>query len=276
MPNSQGLSVTRIASSFKYLILTAYLVAVVYPLCWLFYTSGKSTQEFFRNPLGLPEAITQPGRGGTATLVSNYTNAWVGSHFSLYFLNSLKVVALSLALTLLLGSMAAYVLARFEFRGRALIQTLFISGLLIPMQLILIPLFFEFSEIGETLDRISNMYAPHERPMLWLRLSTTLRGVISQKLICRADQSGRVVAQEIMVVTPTISKLIEEGKSSDLYSAIRQGGQEDYWGMQTMNQCLEKLVAEDIITEDDALAKAGILSELKQTLRRSLNLRQAA
>jgi len=132
------------------------------------------------------------------------------------------------------------------------------------------------SSAAETLDRISNMYAPHERPMLWLRLSTTLRGVISQKLICRADQSGRVVAQEIMVVTPTISKLIEEGKSSDLYTAIRQGGQEDYWGMQTMNQCLEKLVAEDIITEDDALAKAGILSELKQTLRRSLNLRQAA
>jgi twitching motility protein PilT len=132
------------------------------------------------------------------------------------------------------------------------------------------------SSAAETLDRISNMYAPHERPMLWLRLSTTLRGVISQKLICRADQSGRVVAQEIMVVTPTISKLIEEGKSSDLYTAIRQGGQEDYWGMQTMNQCLEKLVAEDIITEEDALAKAGLLSELKQTLRRSLNLRRAA
>jgi twitching motility protein PilT len=132
------------------------------------------------------------------------------------------------------------------------------------------------SSAAETLDRISNMYAPHERPMLWLRLSTTLRGVISQKLICRADNSGRVVAQEIMVVTPTISKMIEEGKSSDLYTAIRQGGQEDYWGMQTMNQCLEKLVAEDIITEDDALEKAGVLSELKQTLRRSLNLRMTA
>src|SRR5205823_3150691 len=80
---------TRIGSSLKYLILTAYLVAVVYPLCWLLYTSGKSTQEFFRNPLGLPEAITRPGRAGAATLVANYTNAWVGSHFSLYFLNSL-------------------------------------------------------------------------------------------------------------------------------------------------------------------------------------------
>jgi len=129
---------------------------------------------------------------------------------------------------------------------------------------------------AETLDRISNMYAPHERPMLWLRLSTTLRGVVSQKLLRRADDSGRVVAQEIMVVTPTIAKMLEDGKSSDLYTAIRQGGQEEYWGMQTMNQCLEKLVADEIITEDDALAKAGNLTELKQTLRRSLNLRMAA
>jgi Tfp pilus assembly pilus retraction ATPase PilT len=46
--------------------------------------------------------------------------------------------------------------------------------------------------------------------------------------------------------------------------------------MQTMNQCLEKLVAEGIITDEDALAKAGNLAELKQTLRRSLDLRRAA
>ncbi len=121
---------------------------------------------------------------------------------------------------------------------------------------------------AETLDRISNMYAPHERAMLWLRLSVSLRGVVSQKLVRRADNSGRVVAQEIMIVTPTVSKLLEEGKSEDLYSAIRQDGQENYWGMQTMNQCLERYVCEGTITEEDALSKAGILSELKQMLRR--------
>jgi len=132
------------------------------------------------------------------------------------------------------------------------------------------------SSAAETLDRISNMFAPHERAMLWLRLSTTMRGVVSQKLIRRADDSGRVVAQEIMVVTPTISKLLEEGKSSDLYTAIRQGGTEVYWGMQTMNQCLEKLVEENVITEEDALKNAGNFAELKQNLRRNSGLRRAA
>ncbi len=131
------------------------------------------------------------------------------------------------------------------------------------------------SSAAETLDRISNMYAPHERPMLWLRLSVCLRGVVSQKLVKKADDSGRVVAQEIMVVTPTISKLLEEGKSEDLYAAIRQDGQEGYWGMQTMNQCLERLACEGVITEADALAKAGNLSELKQMLRRSLGSGEA-
>ncbi len=161
----------KAAATLKYVVLSVYLAAVVFPLCWLFYTSGKSTQEFYRNPLGLPEAITAPSRAGAATLTANYTKAWYGSHFSLYFVNSLKVVAISLAFTLLLGSMAAYVLARFEFRGRAIFQTLFLSGLLIPMQLILIPLFFEFSEIGEMLTR---WLAPPVHAMGWGDLTISL------------------------------------------------------------------------------------------------------
>ena len=152
MRNEIGLA-GHIGSALKYLLLSVYLAAVVFPLCWLLYTSGKSTQEFYRNPLGLPEALTSPGNHNAATLIFNYRNAWYGSHFSAYFVNSIKVVGISLVLILLLGSMAAYVLARFEFRGRKLISTLFLCGLLIPMQLILIPLFFEFSEISETLTR---------------------------------------------------------------------------------------------------------------------------
>jgi len=124
------------------------------------------------------------------------------------------------------------------------------------------------SSAAETLHRITNMYPPNERGLLWLRLSVSLRGVISQKLLRREDNSGRIAALEIMVVTPTISKMLEEGKSDDMYAAIRQDGEENYWGMQTMNQCLEKLVADGTVTSEDALAKAGNLSELKQMLRR--------
>jgi twitching motility protein PilT len=121
---------------------------------------------------------------------------------------------------------------------------------------------------AETLDRISNMYQPHERPMLWLRLAVTLRGVVSQKLIRRADGSGRVAALEIMVVTPTISKMLEDGKSEDIYSQIRQAGLETYWGMQTMNQCLVKFVRAGVISQEEALMNAGNYAELRQLLHR--------
>jgi twitching motility protein PilT len=124
------------------------------------------------------------------------------------------------------------------------------------------------SSAAETLDRLSNMFAPHERPMLWLRLSVSLRGVVSQKLLPRSDGSGRVAGVEVMVVTPTISKMLEEGKSEDIYSQIRQAGQETYWGMQTMNQCLYRYVRAGVITAEEALASAGNYTEMRQMLRR--------
>ena len=126
------------------------------------------------------------------------------------------------------------------------------------------------SSAAETLDRISNMYAPHERPMLWLRLSTTLRGVVSQKLLPRFDKPGRVAAIEVMDVTPTIVKMLEDGKSDDIYAAIRQAGGESYWGMQTMNQSILKYYLEGKVSEADALANAGQYTELKQLIRMAI------
>ncbi|MDH7570890.1 MAG: carbohydrate ABC transporter permease [Armatimonadota bacterium] len=140
--------------SLKYVVLLSYLVVVVFPMVWVLYTSAKSTQEIYQNPFGLPAVVTHPDRHNTAVLVQNYRRAWVDSHFGRYFLNSVQVVAISLAFILLLGSMAAYVLARFTFRGQTLVYYLFLSGLLIPMQLILIPLFFQYSDMGEFLTRL--------------------------------------------------------------------------------------------------------------------------
>jgi twitching motility protein PilT len=132
------------------------------------------------------------------------------------------------------------------------------------------------SSAAETLDRISNMFQPHERTMLWLRLSTTLRGVISQKLLPRSDGAGRVAAIEVMDVTPTIIKMLEEGRSDDIYTAIRQAGTESYWGMQTMNQCLLRYYKAGLITEQDALASAGQFTELKQMIRMAFNKGEVA
>jgi ABC-type glycerol-3-phosphate transport system permease component len=150
-----GRVTARIGSGLRYAILGAWLIGVVFPMVWVLYTSAKSTPEIYRNPFGLPKLLTSPSVETAAALVDNYRKAWVESHFSRYFVNSVKIVGVSLALILMLGSMAAYVLARFEFLGRRLVYYVFVSGLLIPMQLILIPLFFQFSDMGDALTSIA-------------------------------------------------------------------------------------------------------------------------
>jgi twitching motility protein PilT len=118
---------------------------------------------------------------------------------------------------------------------------------------------------AETVERIVNIFPPHEKTQICLRLSTTLVGIVSQKLVPRADGTGRVAAVEVLVNTPTVAKLVEEGRTSQMYSAINEGG---YWGMQTINQALLKFHRAGIITEEDAEAYAGNRTEFKQMLRR--------
>ncbi len=120
---------------------------------------------------------------------------------------------------------------------------------------------------ADTIERIVSIFPPHEKQQICLRLASSLLGVVSQKLVPRADGTGRVPAVEVMINTPTVAKLIEEGRASQVYGAINEGG---YWGMQTMNQSLMKFWRAGVITEEDALTYAGNLTELKQMLRRGI------
>jgi twitching motility protein PilT len=119
---------------------------------------------------------------------------------------------------------------------------------------------------GATVDRIVNAFPPHEKAQVRAQLATALAGVISQRLIRRANGPGRVVAVEIMTNSPTVRKQIDDGNSAELYAALREGG---HFGMNTMNQSLEKLYQNKLITYDDAIANAGNITELRHMLRRS-------
>ena len=99
----------------------------------------------------------------------------------------------------------------------------------------------------------------------WLPELALRRSIIAQKLVPRADGKGRVVVPEILICTPTVSKAIEDGSFGDLYHLMNEGG---FWGMQTMNQGLARYVKAGVIAEETALNYAGIVSELKQMLRR--------
>ncbi|MCS6951144.1 MAG: type IV pili twitching motility protein PilT, partial [bacterium] len=96
------------------------------------------------------------------------------------------------------------------------------------------------------------------------QLANTLICAVAQRLVLRADGKGRLPAVEILVGSPTVRKLIEDGKVDDLYPAMREG---EHYGMNTLNQALERLYAAQLITYEEALAHAGNVAELKQMLR---------
>lgn len=115
-----------------YLILGAWAILVIFPMAWAIMTSFKTDQEIFFSPWALP----------ARPVFDNFVRAWTTARLGEYFINTLIVVLPALFLTLLLSSMAAYVLARFEFRGRNLITYLFLVGMIFPLFLALVPLYF--------------------------------------------------------------------------------------------------------------------------------------
>jgi ABC-type glycerol-3-phosphate transport system permease component len=131
---------SAIGKGLLFLVLLGYLVVVVFPLLWLFYTSLKDDRAIFMSPFSLPDfRHLQWG---------NFERAWVGAHFCRYFLNSALVTTTALLASLLLAAMAAYALSRFRLPGGKPVFYLFLSGLMVPGQLAIIPLFFQMRSLG--------------------------------------------------------------------------------------------------------------------------------
>jgi twitching motility protein PilT len=104
----------------------------------------------------------------------------------------------------------------------------------------------------KTIDRLIDVFPAAEKSMIRSMLSESLRAVISQTLLKKIG-GGRVAAHEIMLGIPAIRNLIREDKVPQMYSVIQTGQSH---GMQTMDQCLQRLVAQGLITAQDAAAKS--------------------
>ncbi|SCG64942.1 carbohydrate ABC transporter permease [Micromonospora inositola] len=126
------------ANVFSHGFLLFWAALTVLPLLWMFLSSFKSDGEILSDPWGLPGTLR----------FENWSRAWTEAHIGRYFLNSAVVVAGSLTLTMLLGAAAAYVFARYEFRGRQIVYYLFVGGMMFPVFLALVPLFFVVRNAG--------------------------------------------------------------------------------------------------------------------------------
>jgi twitching motility protein PilT len=115
-------------------------------------------------------------------------------------------------------------------------------------------------DAASTVDRIIDVFPPYQQEQIRVMLASTLKGVVSQVLLPKAEGQGRVAAREIMVVTPAISAIIREAKTHQIYSAIQTGANH---GMCTMEKSLAELHQAGLITDEDALSKANHPQELR-------------
>ena len=115
----------------------------------------------------------------------------------------------------------------------------------------------------QTIDRIIDVFPPHQQQQVRVQLSTTLQGVVTQQLLPTADGHGRVAAIEVMIATPAIRNLVREGKVHQIYSAMQAGGR---YGMQTMDMALAQHVKAGRITQQMAFERCHDAEELERLI----------
>ncbi|MGZ4120648.1 MAG: PilT/PilU family type 4a pilus ATPase [Actinomycetota bacterium] len=110
----------------------------------------------------------------------------------------------------------------------------------------------------EAVDRIVDVFPPHQQQQVRTQLGATIQGIVTQQLLQNAEGNGRVIACEVLVATPAVRNLIREGKTHMIYSSMQAGGS---YGMQTMDQALGQLVREGKITFELGLERCHSAEE---------------
>jgi N-acetylglucosamine transport system permease protein len=147
---------TTFFNGFSHLFLLAWAVMVVYPLLWVVLSGFKDDAQIVREPLSLlPDSLHW----------ENFSRAWTTGGIGSFFINTIVVVGGGVFLTMLLGSMAAYVLARYDFPGNRVIYYTFMAGLTLPVFMAAVPLYKGVEVLGTTVSPILGF---NSRPMLIL------------------------------------------------------------------------------------------------------------
>ena len=120
------------------ILILVFLVIQIYPVIWLFIASVKPTVELASEPFAFPKTVT----------FENFVNVLSDGKIGMYMWNSLKVTGLSLILIVVLSSTAGYALSKFRMRGKKQIYSFFTFGIMVPVQITLIPLFIFYSNVG--------------------------------------------------------------------------------------------------------------------------------
>ncbi|MEW6619943.1 MAG: type IV pilus twitching motility protein PilT [bacterium] len=121
------------------------------------------------------------------------------------------------------------------------------------------------NDATQTIDRIIDVFPTSQQTQVRIQLSLTLLGVVSQRLLRRKDEKGRIAAVEIMINSPLIKDLIEKGNTSGIRKVIESST--TYWQMQSLNQAIAKVVNIGLVTIEEALSATPYPDDLRLGLK---------
>ena len=124
-------NVDRLYKVFIYVALITLAISIIVPVAWVFMASINENKEFYTNPWALPAGF----------YFQNFINAFEKASMGSYFFNSVISTALALVILLVVSLPASYVLARYKFKGKRILNTLFMAGLFINVNYIVVPIF---------------------------------------------------------------------------------------------------------------------------------------
>ena len=148
---------------FIYVALISLAISIIIPVSWVFLASIKTNTEFYGNPWALPQGLN----------IQNFIDAFQIAQVGDFILNSALVTAIALAILLVVSLPAAYVLARFQFKGRKFFNTLIMAGLFINVNYIVVPIFLMLNGWDKSLAKSGLQFFMNNRFVLALVYAST-------------------------------------------------------------------------------------------------------
>ncbi len=167
-----------------YVFLILISITYIFPILWVFNVSFKTNKEIFTAPFALPKDVT----------FDNYSFAWTAGRLGIATLNSFIVCVAALVLSMIIGSMAAFGIARMRWKGAKLAMTYFLTGMMIPVHCVLIPLFTRFANLNlsNTLTGIILPYLTFSLPITIFIMTGFFKGLPNELIECACMEGANI------------------------------------------------------------------------------------
>ena len=191
------------------IFLATAAIVMLYPIFMMVLSCFKTTPEIFMSPFSMPKKFN----------IENFQVIWEKTNVPRYFLNSIIVTVSSIALLLITGTMAAYAISRYKFRGALMVSLFFLSGLMLPLRLAIIPLFIQLKFLGliDSLLGLIFIYTAMSLPATVFILTGFLRS-LPKELEDSARMDG---ASELRIMLDIMVPLVSPALViAGIYSAV--------------------------------------------------------